>query len=237
MLSNSIFRAIHENNVFNLSSLFVQYEQNVKIFNKPNKFSITPLILSISLDRLECIKTLIDIGVDVNKADGLQNTPLHIACMDGKHKIIKLLLDAPKIDMNALNCFNECPLLSACSSNNIDCVQTLLDYNAYQHRRDNKGNNAIHIASEYGNIEIIQLLLNRGVLINCRNAKGKTPLYVACVEKQLKAVNFLLERGADANIPDGDGRTPLLACDDSKIKQILRKFGGLLSNDSSGTII
>ena len=170
------------------------------------------------------VKTLLDIGVDINKPDGLENTPLHIACLDGKHKIVKMLLENAKIDMNLLNCFNECPLISSCASNDIDCVKVLLEFNAYPHRRDYKGNNAIHVACEYGNIEIIQLLLNRGVLINCRNSVGKTPLYVACVEKHLKCVMFLMQNGAYINIPDADGRTPLMACYDTKIKQYLRKY-------------
>lgn len=224
MFSNEIFRAIKENNIFALNSLFIQHDQDIEYFNRYNKLTITPLILAITLNRIDCVRTLLDIGVDINKPDGLENTPLHIACVDGKHTIVKMLLENEKINMNLLNCFKECPLISACSSNDIDCVNVLLEHSAYPHRRDNKGNNAIHIACEYGNIEIIQLLLNRGVSINCQNSSGKTPLYVACMEKQLKCVIFLLQNGADINIPDSDGRTPLMASYDTKIKQYLRKY-------------
>lgn len=224
MFSNDIFRAIKENNIFELSRLFIQYDQDIEYFNRHNKLTITPLILAITLNRIECVRTLLDIGVDINKPDGLENTPLHIACIDGKDAIVKMLLENEKINMNILNCFKECPLISACASNDINCVKGLLQHNAYPHRRDNRGNNAIHIACEYGNVEIIQLLLDRGVLINSRNSSGKTPLYVACVEKQLKCVVFLIDHGADINIPDSDNRTPLMASYDTKIKQYLRKY-------------
>ena len=226
MFSNDIFRAIKENNKFKLSSLFVENDMDIEIFNRPNKLSVTPLILAISLQRLDCIQTLIDMGVDVNKQDQMENTPLHIACIDGKPKIVKMLLDNDKVNINVLNCFHECPIIAACSGNSTECVKLLLDYNSYPHRRDNKGNSAIHIACEYGNIEIIKLLLNRGVSINCQNSHGKTPLYVACMEKQLNCVLFLINAGADVNIPDNEGRTPLMACYEPKIKQILRKHGG-----------
>lgn len=236
MFSNDIFRAIKENNKFKLSSLFVENDMDIEIFNRPNKLSITPLILAISLQRLDCIQTLIDMGVDVNKQDQMENTPLHIACIDGKPKIVKMLLENEKLNINMLNCFHECPIIAACSGNNTECVKLLLEYNSYPHRRDNKGNSAIHIACEYGNIEIIKLLLDRGVSINCQNSHGKTPLYVACTEKQLKCVQFLLDAGADINIPDSDGRTPLLACYEPKIKQILRKHGGKMGCTTTETI-
>ena len=223
MFSNAIFKAIKENNKFKLSSLFVENDMDIEIFNRPNKLSVTPLILAISLQRLDCIQTLIDIGVDVNKQDQMENTPLHIACIDGKPKIVKMLLENEKLNINMLNCFHECPIIAACTGNNTECVKLLLEYNSYPHRRDNKGNSAIHIACEYGNIEIIKLLLDRGVSINCQNSHGKTPLYVACMEKHAKCLLFLINAGADVNIPDSDGRTPLLACYDPKIKQILRK--------------
>ena len=225
MFSNAIFKAIKENNKCKLSSLFVENDMDIDIFNRPNKLLVTPLILAISLQRLDCIQTLIDIGVDVNKQDQMENTPLHIACIDGKPKIAKMLLDNYNVNINVLNCFHECPIIAACSGNSTECVKLLLEYNSYPHRRDNKGNSAIHIACEYGNIEIIKLLLNCGVSINCQNSHGKTPLYVACMEKQLKCVLFLINEGADVNIPDSDGRTPLLACYEPKIKQILRKHG------------
>lgn len=228
MFSNAIFKAIKENNKFKLSSLFVENDMDIEIFNRSNKLSVTPLILAISLNRIDCVQTLIDIGVDVNKPDQMENTPLHIACIDGKPKIVKMLLDDYKVNINVLNCFHECPIIAACSGNSTECVKLLLEYNSYPHRRDNKGNSAIHIACEYGNTEIINLLLNRGVSINCQNSSGRTPLYVSCMEKHAKCVQFLINAGADVNIPDSDGRTPLLACYDPKIKQILRKHGGKL---------
>src|SRR5262249_49250030 len=38
-------------------------------------------------------KTLIDAGIDVNKAGDLGYTPLHVACMKGNAEIVKLLID------------------------------------------------------------------------------------------------------------------------------------------------
>jgi ankyrin repeat protein len=42
---------------------------------------------------LESALTLIDAGIDVNKAGDLGYTPLHVACMGGKTEMVQLLLD------------------------------------------------------------------------------------------------------------------------------------------------
>lgn len=53
MFFNEIFTAIKENNVCTLNSLFIQSGQNMKLFNRPNKLSMTPLIFAISLTPTE----------------------------------------------------------------------------------------------------------------------------------------------------------------------------------------
>jgi ankyrin repeat protein len=222
-ISNEIFKAILDDNIYELNRIFIQNNKNVNVFNRTNKLLITPLIFAISLNRIECMKTLLDIGVNINKPDGLQNTPLHVACIDGNYEITKLLLQDGRINKHTFNEFKECPLLTACASNNKPCVKLLIDTGSYLYNRDHKGNNAIHIVCEYGNIDIVMLLLEKCVSINCRNLDGKTPLYIACIEKQLECVQFLIDNDADINIPDSIGRTPLQSCYDSKVKQILRR--------------
>jgi len=90
--TDDIFQAIKNNNIFSLNSLFIRSDNNVKLFNKTTDFYITPLIYAITLNHIDCVRTLIDIGVDINKPDELKNTPLHIACLDGNYEIIELLL-------------------------------------------------------------------------------------------------------------------------------------------------
>jgi ankyrin repeat protein len=42
---------------------------------------------------LAAAKTLIDAGIEVNKAGDLGYTPLHVACMKGNTEMVKLLID------------------------------------------------------------------------------------------------------------------------------------------------
>lgn len=51
---------------------------------------------------LDAAKALIDAGIDVNKAGDLGYTPLHVACIKGNEKMVRLLLDHGA-DLFALN--------------------------------------------------------------------------------------------------------------------------------------
>jgi ankyrin repeat protein len=51
---------------------------------------------------LDAAQTLINAGVDVNKAGDLGYTPLHVACMKGNIELVKLLIDSGA-DLFAMN--------------------------------------------------------------------------------------------------------------------------------------
>jgi ankyrin repeat protein len=51
---------------------------------------------------LDAAQTLINAGVDINKAGDLGYTPLHVACMKGNIEMVKLLIDSGA-DLFAMN--------------------------------------------------------------------------------------------------------------------------------------
>ena len=53
----------------------------------------TPLLLSISIEKYEMAKVLIETGADINIGDNENIAPLHLASMVGNLEIVKLLMD------------------------------------------------------------------------------------------------------------------------------------------------
>jgi ankyrin repeat protein len=53
----------------------------------------TPLLLSISIEKYEMAKVLIEAGADVNIGDNEDNTPLHVASWFGNLEMVKLLIN------------------------------------------------------------------------------------------------------------------------------------------------
>jgi len=131
------------------------------------------------------------IGVDVNKLDHFNCTPLYLACVNNDVSIVKLLLCNPDINVN---------------------VDVNVDVNVNVNAVDlDTGNTSLHIAVEKHNVNIVKLLIQQPhVNVNIQNNKGCTPLHLACRYGNIDIVNVLLGfNGINVNIKTDGGYTPL----------------------------
>lgn len=119
--------------------------------------SITPLILSVLLNRYEFIPYLISKGADVNCQFQNGFTPLIISAQDGKLQCTKMLIDAganlESQEQNGLTA-----LMAAARDGYIDVVQLLLDAGADWTTKTTAGNDVFYIAHYFKQAEIITLL-------------------------------------------------------------------------------
>ena len=116
--------ALHFENVPEELVRFLVLEKGLDI-NCMNQFYMTPLH-SQAGNGGACLKLLIELGADINKADNLtRETPLHIAANRRRPDSVKILLENGA-DMYAKNWNDENPLESALHQcMNIDIVQTV----------------------------------------------------------------------------------------------------------------
>ena len=129
-------------------------------------------------------------GIDVNKANKDEATPLWLASAAGHVAVVRLLLDAPGIDVNKASKGDH-----------------------YRPWRYSASHTPLHAASEGGHLEVVKALLQGpGIDVNREDEKGKTPLRVASDEGQIEVVRALLGApGIDVNLAGKDGATPLHA--------------------------
>lgn len=64
-------------------------------------YGYSPLANACFQGHLHCIQALLAAGVDPNGRDAQGNTPLHIAVANGKSEVVRLLLEAPNVDIFA----------------------------------------------------------------------------------------------------------------------------------------
>lgn len=137
---------------------------------------------------------ILEMGIDLNIADGEGCTPLIKACqVYGPAKIVPY-----DIRPGALE---------------------LIEAGADIHAVDHTGSSAFHYATSWGKLSVVQELLNKSAALSVRNDKGYTPL-TSALNSYSKAdwdfkgqvcttINFLLDVGADPLSTLPDGRTAL----------------------------
>ncbi|XP_015777362.1 PREDICTED: uncharacterized protein LOC107355329 isoform X6 [Acropora digitifera] len=146
------------------------------------KRNISPLVWASPAASGLSIKTLIDLGADVNAQTFQEST------------------------------FSFCSgtaLRFAIHGNNAAVVKVLLANNADANIFDQQGNTVLHLSIFKRFFNISQLLIESGSEINVGNNKGETPLYCAVLDENVVGVKLLLKNNADTNIQDRSGNTPL----------------------------
>ena len=171
-------------------------------------------------------RLLLQQGMDVNRRDKQQATPLHFTSFRGQFEIALALLDHGA-DVNARTDDGQTPLhrVSAALSSSlrpelgyIRLAQLMLEHGADVDARDKDQATPLHYASFVSKLEITRMLLDRGANIHAMNVRGRTPLHIVSqgvfsfsgYDSEPALVELLLSRGADVNARDKDWATPFL---------------------------
>ena len=90
------------------------------------------------------------------------STAMEIACAEGRHETVKILLDAGAGVHVADETFGQLPIHRAAESGSIKTAQILLDHGSEVVIGDGMGQHPLHFAAEHGRPEMIQFLLENG---------------------------------------------------------------------------
>ncbi len=163
----------------------------------------TPLSMAINANYLNTVKTLVELGADVNKeglADGdVPERPLVVAARRGNVAVLKILLDA-KVDANQLP-NGTTALLTVAASGWTDALNLLLDHGADANVKDNDGSTALIYAAKLEDQSAVAALLAHGADPKMANKRGRRPLDLTETPSIWK---LLVDKGADANVMVGD---------------------------------
>ncbi|XP_078208756.1 transient receptor potential cation channel subfamily A member 1-like isoform X2 [Callithrix jacchus] len=152
--------------------------------------------------------------------------PFHIAVQRMHDEVMKVLLEHRSTDVNLEGESGNTAVMIACTKNNSEALQTLLNKGA-QPRKSNKfGCFPTHQAVLSGSEECMEIILkfgeehgySRQLYINCVNNGKASPLHLAVQNGDLEIVKMCLDNGAqidlvegaDINSIDSEGRSPLI---------------------------
>ena len=194
-------------------------------------------LLETSDENMKCIRTLLEVGADVNIVDNNQNTALIYAVKWGNHDCVKMLLTA-ETDVNKLNKKGETAVICAAKENHEACMELLLQSGADVNTQDNRGCTALIYAAELSSTNCFNVLISAGADVKIRNEDGLDALHFALkshddasaimcinagaeVNKEvlmwasrkgyLEYLNKCIDAGEDVNYEDSSRNTPLIA--------------------------
>ena len=116
-------------------------ETNPELLNEKDENNQNALFSAIYGGDFECVKILIDKGIDINSADNRGWTPLHEATFNGTAEMVAYLL-SHKANVNACAHDVSIPLHQACVDGFEDTISILLNYGADPLLKDKEGRNA-----------------------------------------------------------------------------------------------
>ena len=155
---------------------------------------------------VELVEFLVDIGVDVDKAQN-GNPALCSASMEGNFDIVKVLINgnaSPYVkDSKGFS-----PLIHACLQNHEEVVDYLLQW--YPESVNNVSVETPLTAScRKGHMNIVMKLLDVHPELSLANKEGKSPLQVSIEAHQPSIAKILVRKGASPNEFSGTRKSPL----------------------------
>ena len=168
--------------------------------NIPALCNRTPLLWAIPSSSSMFVKTLIDLGADVNvqRTDD-KVTPSGLASGWNNYMNILQLLEHGA-DANVQDIDGITPLCTAVQKGYESLVKLLLKNNAEVNIQTSQGNSLLHVSVCRGSFEASKLLIGAGCNINVRNKSHKTPLYLAVEKNDEQLATLLLAHGADVHM-------------------------------------
>lgn len=164
--------------------------------NIPALCNRTPLLWGSLSSSSMLIKTLIDLGADVNaqRTDD-KNAPLLLAASWNNYMATRILLEHGA-DINQRNKYGASPLNDVVKNNQENVAKLLLANNADVSIQDSQGDSLLHLSVSKGLFKVTQLLIEAGCNVNLRNKRGRTPLYIAVKNENEQIVKLFLECNA-----------------------------------------
>ncbi len=161
---------------------------------------------AIRQDDAKAVQSLLQRGFDPNTRDPKNFHGLFLALREPSPKVAQLLINTPKIDLNAITVDGETPLMMAVFKGEAALAIAMIDKGADVNK---PGWTPLHYAATSGNAQIIKILLENYAYIDAESPNKTTPLMMAAHYGTPGAVKLLLEEGADVSLKNDLGLTAI----------------------------
>lgn len=175
-------------------------------FGMSHAGSYEDFFTAIKNDDSSTIRQLLARGFDANTPDPQGQHGLILAIRQPSLNVASLLVDAPKVNLNAFNALGESPLMLAALKGHLVLSDKLVKKGADVNKT---GWTPLHYAASNGHVDVMKLLLENHAYIDAESPNGSTPLMMASMYGNPQSVKLLLDEGADPLLKNQVGLTAL----------------------------
>ena len=104
--------------------------------------------------RPEIMRLLIEKGADLRCRDGIKNTPLIAAAVNGSAEMAKMILDKARDTINFVNVLGKTALHDSAERKRFEVVKLLIQYGCDVHMKDNHGRTSLSYAAGAGSAPV-----------------------------------------------------------------------------------
>ena len=168
----------------------------------------SPLHLAAYNGEENVVRTLVELGANIEGKDKYYGTPLYVAILNDKENVVRTLVELGA-NIEGKNEYGNTPLYVAISNDKENVVRTLVELGANIESRDKYGNTPLHVAILNDKENVVRTLVELGANIEGKNKYDKTPLHLAVSNDKENVVRTLVELGANIESKNEYGQTPL----------------------------
>lgn len=161
---------------------------------------------AIPKDDSKTIAALLQRGFDPNTPDAQGTAGLMLAVRVPAPKVVDVLINAPKINVEFRNQRDESPLMLAALGGHLKIAEALIEKGADVNK---PGWAPLHYAATKGDLDMIALLLENDAYIDAESPNKSTPLMMAAMYGTSAAVKALLVAGADPELKNELGMSAI----------------------------
>lgn len=174
--------------------------------NKQNNDKNTPILIA-SMDRsIDIVNLLINEGADFTIEGNDKSIPLHYISLLGEVDLLNIMLSLGS-DPNKRNSDNLTPIAV---TNNIECINSLINYDADVSVKLPDGQTLLHWSITYGDFNLSKLIISKyPEIINVKDRFNLLPSFLAAFLGKIEILDYLFSLNCDYSGIDSYYRTIL----------------------------
>ena len=154
------------------------------------------------------LKRLIDLGIDVNRANISGKRPIHAAAAIGSVELLIYLIETGA-DCSVIDNIGNSVIHHACHYyKNHGMFKQFIGSGFDFDCKNNMNETPLIYAGRLNNFTATKFLLKQNVDVNIRDVLGNSPLHYS-VDFKFEITKILIKKGANVNAKNNSGKTPL----------------------------